>query len=74
MAGTARELSAAGFDASAWLDATVPGTVLTTLVDQGVYPEPTYGLNNMAIPESLNREDYWYRTEFTPSRDLAGRT
>ena len=50
-----------------WLDATVPGTVLTTLVDQGVYPEPTYGLNNMAIPESLNREDYWYRTEFTPS-------
>ena len=74
VAGTARELSAAGFDASAWLDATVPGTVLTTLVDQGVYPEPTYGLNNMAIPESLNREDYWYRTEFTPSRDLAGRT
>ncbi|HYN00818.1 MAG TPA: glycoside hydrolase family 2 TIM barrel-domain containing protein, partial [Vicinamibacteria bacterium] len=74
VAGTARELSVAGFDASSWFDATVPGTVLTTLVDQGVYPEPTYGLNNMAIPESLNREDYWYRTEFTPSRDLAGRT
>jgi hypothetical protein len=74
VAGTARELAVAGFDASSWFDATVPGTVLTTLVDQGVYPEPTYGLNNMAIPESLNREDYWYRTEFTPPADAAGRT
>ena len=74
VAGTAQELSAPGFDASSWLDATVPGTVLTTLVDQGVYPEPTYGLDNMAIPESLNREDYWYRAEFTPPADATGRT
>jgi hypothetical protein len=28
----------------------------------------------MAIPESLSREDYWYRTEFTPPADVAGRT
>ena len=74
VAGTARELSVPGFDASSWFDATVPGTVLTTLVDQGVYPEPTYGLDNLAIPESLNREDYWYRNEFTPPADAAGRT
>ncbi len=74
VAGTARELSAPGFDSRSWLDATVPGTVLTTLVDQGIYPEPTYGLDNLAIPESLNREDYWYRNEFTPPADLAGRT
>jgi hypothetical protein len=74
VAGTARELSVPGFDASSWLDATVPGTVLTTLVDQGVYPEPTYGLDNMAIPESLNREDYWYRAEFAPPADTSGRT
>lgn len=74
VAATARELSVPGFDARTWLEATVPGTVLTTLVDQGVYPEPTYGLDNLAIPESLNREDYWYRTEFTPPAELAGRT
>ena len=71
---TAREISQAGFRRLRWYDATVPGTVLTTLVDQGVYPEPTYGLNNLAIPESLNREDYWYRQEFTPPPDSAGRT
>jgi hypothetical protein len=74
VAGTARELSAPGFDASSWLDATVPGTVLTTLVDQGVYSEPTYGLDNLAIPESLNREDYWYRAAFTPPAETSGRT
>jgi len=71
---TARELATPGYDSSSWLKATVPGTVLTTLVDQGVYPEPAYGLNNMAIPESLNRLDYWYRNEFSVPADFTGRT
>ncbi|WP_084455513.1 glycosyl hydrolase 2 galactose-binding domain-containing protein [Novosphingobium rosa] len=57
-------ISRTGFDAKTWHAATVPGTVLTTLVDRGVYPDPTIGLNNMAIPESLSRQDYWYRSEF----------
>jgi len=58
-------ISRRGYDTRRWYGATVPGTVLTTLVDRGVYPDPTIGLNNMAIPESLARQDYWYRTEFT---------
>ncbi len=58
-------LSKVGFDAGSWMPATVPGTVLTTMINNGVYPDPDYGLNNMAIPESLSRQDYWYRTEFT---------
>jgi hypothetical protein len=66
-------LSRPGYDAKAWYPATVPGTVLTTLVDRGVYPDPEYDLNNMAIPESLARQDYWYRTEFTPPQALDGR-
>lgn len=66
-------LSAPGYNAKAWYAATVPGTVLTTLVDRGVYPDPEYGLNNMAIPESLARQAYWYRTEFTAPASLAGR-
>ncbi len=57
-------ISRAGYDARGWYEATVPGTVLTTLVDRGIYPDPAYGLNNMAIPESLARQDYWYRSEF----------
>ncbi len=65
-------LSRAGFDASAWYAATVPGTVLTTLVDRGVYPDPDFGLNNLAIPESLNKQDYWYRIEFPTPELTAG--
>ncbi|HEX9048405.1 MAG TPA: glycoside hydrolase family 2 TIM barrel-domain containing protein [Verrucomicrobiae bacterium] len=66
-------LSQPGYDTHAWYDATVPGTVLTTLVDQGVYPDPYYGLNNLLIPESLNKQDYWYRTEFTVPNKFTGR-
>jgi hypothetical protein len=57
-------ISTSGFDATAWMPATVPGTVLTTMIDRGRYPDPDFGLNNLAIPEKLNRQDYWYRVEF----------
>lgn len=66
-------ISRAGFDAGSWYAATVPGTVLTTLVDRGVYPDPAYGLNNTVIPESLARQDYWYRTEFDVPAEAAGK-
>jgi hypothetical protein len=58
------EISTAGFVAKNWMAATVPGTVLTTMIDRGVYPDPDYGLNNLAIPDTLARQDYWYRVEF----------
>ena len=67
-------LSTAGFDARAWRAATVPGTVLTTLVDRGVYPDPAYGLNNLAIPEGLGRQPWWYRTEFEAPQGLPPRS
>ncbi len=60
--GTA--ISQSDFNDRDWWPATVPGTVLTTMIDRGVYPDPDYGMNNLAIPESLNKQDYWYRVEF----------
>jgi Glycosyl hydrolase 2 galactose-binding domain-like/Exo-beta-D-glucosaminidase Ig-fold domain/Glycosyl hydrolases family 2/Concanavalin A-like lectin/glucanases superfamily/Glycosyl hydrolases family 2, TIM barrel domain len=60
----AAQIAQTGFSEKNWMAATVPGTVLTTMIDRGVYPDPDYGLNNLAIPESLNKQDYWYRTEF----------
>ena len=59
----------------AWYRATVPGTVLTTLVSNGVYPEPLYGENNRPniIPESLCRTSYWYRSEIEIPSGYAGR-
>jgi hypothetical protein len=70
---TGADISEPGFDTKGWWGATVPGTVLTTLIDRGVYPDPDYGLNNLAIPETLARQDYWYRTEFTAPASLQGR-
>jgi hypothetical protein len=62
---TGAQISTPAFNASGWMRATVPGTVLTTMIDDGIYPDPAIGLNNLAIPESLNKQDYWYRNEFT---------
>lgn len=66
-------LSRPGVDTAKWLAARVPGTVLATMVDRGVYPDPYYGLNNLAIPESLARHDYWYRTSFTVPAEASGK-
>lgn len=52
------------FNTSEWYNATVPGTVLTTLVDRGVYPDPYFGLNNMSIPDTLAHMKWWYRVGF----------
>lgn len=59
-----REISKASFDSKGWYKATVPGTVLTTLVNNKVYPEPLYDENNRPekIPEDLCNKDWWYRT------------
>ena len=70
---TGEEISKAGFPVKDWLVATVPGTVLTTMIDRGIYPDPDYGLNNLAIPESLAHQDYWYRVEFKTPAAARGR-
>ena len=62
--GDGESLSRPDIESKHWMQATVPGTVLTSMVNNGIYPDPDYGLNNLAIPESLNKQDYWYRTEF----------
>lgn len=67
------ELSRSGGASEGWYAATVPGTVLQTLVDRGVYPDPYFGLNNLAIPESLARQDYWYRASFDVPAEAAGK-
>ncbi len=66
-------VSSAGYQPDGWHGATVPGTVLTSLVNDGVYPDPLYGLNNEKIPDSLCRTTWWYRTSFTPPAAYAGK-
>ncbi len=69
------ELSLASYKTHGWYTAIVPGTVLTSLVHNGVYPEPLYGENNRPdkIPDSLSRAPYWYRTVFRVPKTYAGK-
>jgi len=68
----AETLSKPGYNEGEWLPAIVPGTVLNSLVYNGVYPEPYYGMNNKLtsklIPDlaEAGRDfyTYWFRTEF----------
>jgi beta-mannosidase len=61
------------FKPEGWYAATVPGTVLTTLVNNKVYPEPLYGENMRPIPESLNKATYFYRTSIVIPAAYKGR-
>ena len=69
------EIASAKYKPEGWYSATVPGTVLTSLVNAGVYPEPLYGENNRPdkIPDSLARTQYWYRTVFEVPKAYAGK-
>ena len=77
LALSGKTVSQAGFDDSAWLKATVPGTVLTTLVKNGKQPDPYYGLNNRrtrkTIPDLFDVEpefySAWFRTTFDVPAD-----
>ena len=62
---------------SEWIDVTVPTTVLSALVDKGVYPDPWIGMNNFTIPDvsepgSPFRDPYQFRTSFTLPKEMAG--
>ncbi|BCY07470.1 discoidin domain-containing protein [Actinoplanes sp. L3-i22] len=65
-----KELSTGRRDVRDWLPATVPGTVLATLVDRGHLPDPVAGFENLRIPEALSRHAWWYRREFRLPRGL----
>ncbi|HEY4417153.1 MAG TPA: beta galactosidase jelly roll domain-containing protein, partial [Verrucomicrobiae bacterium] len=74
-------LSKPGLDTVKWKTAVVPGTVLNSLVYDGVYPEPYFALNNAheknLIPDisEVGRDfyTYWFRTEFTLPESFVGR-
>ncbi|MFF4253686.1 discoidin domain-containing protein [Streptomyces sp. NPDC001663] len=68
--GDGAALSKQSVDTSRWLPATVPGTVLTSLVDQGRLPDPVAGFGNLHVPEALSRHAWWYRRAFSLPRGL----
>lgn len=82
VSASADSLSSDGFPAEGWMEAIVPGTVLTSLVYNHVFPKPYYGLNNKIesgkIPDiaSVGRDfyTYWFRSEFEVPATFRGKT
>ena len=62
-------VSAAGYDATGWLPATVPGTVLGSYVATGAVPDPNFADNQLFVSESYFHSDFWYRDTFEAHTD-----
>jgi beta-galactosidase/beta-glucuronidase len=45
-------ISKVGVNTNRWAETSLPATVLTALVRNGIYPNPYIGMNNMRIPDS----------------------
>ena len=56
-------ISSAGYAPREWFPTTVPSTVLSALVKNGIYPDPRVGMNSYRIPDSS--------FEFNQNHDLA---
>ena len=63
------KLSTKDFSTKGWLDATVPGTVLTSLINNHLEPDPFFGMNNDKIPDiyttGRDHYTYWFVKDFT---------
>jgi len=59
------QLSTPGYADKDWMIATVPGTVLTSYLNDGAIADPDFGENQYAISDSFFTADFWYRDEFT---------
>ncbi len=65
------EISLPAYSVHSWMNAVVPGTVLTTLLENKKVPDPFYGMNNEKIPDiyKTGRDyyTYWFVNDFTTS-------
>lgn len=70
-------LSSGPVDFSGWMKARVPGTVLTTMIENGVFPEPEISLNNELIPDvneiGADFYTFWFVKEFDVPEEPEGK-
>lgn len=67
------QVSMPGYTDKEWMVATVPGTVLTSYLNDGAIPDPNFGENQYAISDSYFCADFWYRDEFVAPAVQPGR-
>jgi mannosylglycoprotein endo-beta-mannosidase len=71
---TGEELSKPSYPLSGWMQATVPGTILTTLLNNKLILDPFYGMNNKKIPDIYDTGSdyytYWFVKNFREKAPL----
>ena len=66
-------LSQPGFADKDWMVATIPGTVLTSYLNDGAIADPNFGENQYVVSDSFFTSDFWYRDEFVSPALAPGR-
>lgn len=67
---TVPALLKAGYDASSWVNAVVPGTAFVSYVEAGLEKDPNFGDNIQKVDRAKYDRSFWYRTEFKVPADF----
>lgn len=59
-----------GYNASAWVDAVVPGTAFNSYVVAGLEQDPNFGDNIHQVDRNKYDRSFWYRTTFRVPADF----
>ncbi len=69
-------LTGGGVSFEGWMPAVVPGTVLTTMLENGLVPDPDFGMNNTLIPDiadvGAGHYTYWFVNRFSTATPGGG--
>jgi exo-1,4-beta-D-glucosaminidase len=63
------QISSNDFSDAAWYRACVPGTVLGSLVTNGVVEDPYFGINMQKVDPEQFKQPWWFRTSFELTGD-----
>jgi len=66
-------ISQANFDDKTWIKATVPGTILTSYLNNGSIPDPNFGDQQLQISDAFFTSDFWYRNSFVIPANYPGK-
>ncbi len=65
VAAKGEEISGINFRDANWVQASVPGTILSAYVAAGAVPDPLFSDNQLQISDWFFTSDFWYRRVFT---------
>ncbi len=67
-------ISSINFKPNEWIKCNIPATVFNTLVKNNLYPDCFLGDNMKRISSEKFKSGWWYRKEFTLSKEQSGKT